>query len=138
MKSLEEMRAAQDAGELTLEEDLELNAMVIGELQGELLAGGIWMPRALGDLSKTFAITDRLLSCLGQAITAHYRLRYWMAQNGYATGLPIRMILQNYTLGGTLLRELIDFLELTVEYAMEWRAATDDAKNAESELADER
>lgn len=115
------MLAVQDTGDLTLEEAMALYAMAISGIQEELSDGGIWTPRASGVLSKTCAVVDRLLSCLSQATGAHSRLRYWMAQNGYAIGLPVSQILQNFTLGSMLARELIDVLALAVDYSYEWR-----------------
>lgn len=115
------MLAVDDVGTLTLEEGMELYAMAISGLQDELSAGRIWTPRVSGASCKTFAAVDRLLCCLSQATGALYRLRYWTAQNGYATGLPMSTILQNYTLGSILLRELIDVLSLAIEYTEEWR-----------------
>lgn len=121
MKTLEEMLTVDDVGTLTLEEGMELYAAAISGIRDELLDGGIWTPRVSGALCKTFVILDRLLSYLAQATGAHSRLRYWMAQNGYATGLPMELILRNYTHGSILLRELIDALSLAIEYAEEWR-----------------
>lgn len=138
MKTLAEMIDTPDVGDLTLEEATVLHATAISGLQAELSDGGIWNPRASGGSCKTCAIVDRLLSCLAQAMGAHYRLRYWTAQNGYATTLPTRMILQNYTLGSMLLRELVDMLSLAIEYSEEWKWAKEEENNAAFEPADER
>lgn len=121
MRNLEEMLAVLDVGDLTLEETLTLNEAAISGIMEELLAGEIWKQRASGDSCKVCATVDQLLYSHGLATVAHYRLRYWTAQNGYATGLPLRTILQNYTLGSVLLRELIDQLSLAIEYVGDWR-----------------
>jgi hypothetical protein len=134
MRTVEEMLEIQDVGDLTLEEGTALYAMAISGLQDDLSAGGIWTPRKSGASCKTFATVDRLLSCLSQATGAHYRLRFWTAQNGYAIGLPMSTILQNYTLGSILLRELIDVLSLAVEYMHEWRELHEQEKNGAHEM----
>lgn len=132
MRNLEELLEIQDAGNLTLEEDLAMTGMAISAVQDALSDGQIWTRRESGDLSKMCAIVDQLLSYLGQATVAHSRLRFWMAQNGYATGLPIRTILQNYTLGSILLRELIDALSLALGYAEEWNYMRAEESNAQA------
>jgi hypothetical protein len=116
MKSLEEMLKVADVGTLTLEEVLELYGTALDAFREELFAGPIWTRRPSGASLQMCAIVDQALSYLAQAMGAHSRLQYWTGQNGYAIGLPQKQLLQSYTHGSILLRELIDALAEGLEY----------------------
>lgn len=103
-------------GDQTLKEMTEVTQELLRDVLDVVSATRISKQRTLDVSCSGPLARDLLLYWASQAMAARSRLLFWMETNGYASGLRVRKIGTDYTLGSQLAMELISTMPNVLFY----------------------